>query len=125
MHYPHSPLLGSQYYSLTMNPERYKNEIASCRTFSLYEEILPFIEKGIIKGGGLENALVIKGDQIMNPGGARFRDEMVRHKLLDLIGDLTLVGAPICGHIISVCSGHSSNIAFASLLSKTAKLEFC
>lgn len=117
MHYPQSPLLRSQYYSFSLSPERFKNEIASCRTFSLYEEILPFIEKGMIKGGGLENALVIKGDQIMNPGGVRFPDEMVRHKILDLIGDLTLVG-PILGHIISVRSGHASNVALAKLIAK-------
>ncbi len=118
LHYPQSSLLGSQFYTLSLTPSRFKTEIAPCRTFSLYEEILPFIEKGLIKGGGLENALVIRGDQIMNPEGARFPDEMVRHKILDLIGDLSLVGAPILGHIISVRSGHSSNIAFAKLIAK-------
>ena len=116
MHYPLSPLLGSQYYTVSLTPNRFKAEIAPCRTFSLYEEILPFIEKGMIKGGGLENALVIKGNQIMNPEGARFPDEMVRHKILDLIGDLSLIGRPIKGHIISVRSGHASNIAFAKKL---------
>lgn len=118
MHYPQSPLLRSQYYTVLLTPSRFKEEIASCRTFSLYEEILPFIERGMLKGGGLENALVIKGDQIMNPEGARFPDEMVRHKILDLIGDLTLVGVPIMGHIISVRSGHSSNTALAKMISK-------
>lgn len=121
MHYPHSPLLRSQYYTVLMSPQRFKDEIAPCRTFSLYEEILPFIEKGIIKGGGLENALVIKGDQILNPEGARFCDEMVRHKILDLLGDLSLIGSPFLGHIISVRSGHSSNVAFAKLIAN--KLE--
>ncbi len=116
LHYPQSPLLRSQFYTISLSPDRFKNEIAPCRTFSLYEEILPFIEKGLIKGGGLENALVIKGDQIMNPEGARFSDEMVRHKILDLIGDLSLVGYPILGHIISVRSGHSSNITFAKMI---------
>jgi UDP-3-O-[3-hydroxymyristoyl] N-acetylglucosamine deacetylase len=116
MHYPQSPLLRSQFYTISLDPIRFKEEIASCRTFSLYEEILPFIEKGLIKGGGLENALVIKGDRIMNPEGARFSDEMVRHKILDLIGDLSLLGAPILGHIISVRSGHASNIAFAKMI---------
>ncbi len=115
LHYPQSPLLRSQFYTIVMNPDRFKEEIASCRTFSLYEEILPFIEKGMIKGGGLENALIIKGGQIMNPEGARFADEMVRHKVLDLYGDLSLVG-PIEGHIISLCSGHASNIAFAKMI---------
>ncbi len=118
MHYPNSPLLKSQYYSFSLRPDRYREEIAVCRTFSLYEEILPFIEKGTIKGGGLENALVIRGDQILNPEGARFPDEMVRHKILDLIGDLSLIGVPLLAHIIAVRSGHSSNVAFAKILSQ-------
>ncbi len=118
LHYPQSTLLRSQFYTVSLTPKRFKEEIAPCRTFSLYEEILPFIEKGIIKGGGLENALVIQGDRIMNPEGARFTDEMVRHKILDLIGDLKLIGMPILGHIISVRSGHSSNIAFAKMLER-------
>lgn len=123
MHYPHSPLLRSQYYSLPLQPLRYKAEIAPCRTFSLYEEILPFIEKGLIKGGGLENALVIQGGRILNPEGARFEDEMVRHKILDLIGDLALIGAPLLAHVIAVRSGHASNVAFAKTLSKLVKPE--
>jgi UDP-3-O-[3-hydroxymyristoyl] N-acetylglucosamine deacetylase len=123
MHYPHSPLLRSQYYSFSLQPLRYKAEIASCRTFSLYEEIVPFIEKGIIKGGGLENALVIQGGRILNPEGSRFEDEMVRHKILDLIGDLALIGAPLLAHVIAVRSGHSSNVAFAKTLSKTLNIE--
>ncbi len=118
MHYPHSPLLRSQYYSFALQPLRYKAEIAPCRTFSLYEEIVPFIEKGMIKGGGLDNALVIQGGRILNPEGARFEDEMVRHKILDLIGDLALIGCPLFAHIIAVRSGHSSNVAFAKTLSK-------
>lgn len=118
MHYPKSPLIKSQYYSFSLNPDRYREEIASCRTFSLYEEILPFLEKGLIKGGGLENALVIQGDKILNPEGARFPDEMVRHKILDLIGDLSLIGARLCAHVIAICSGHSANVAFAKILSE-------
>lgn len=123
MHYPHSPLLRSQYYSFALQSLRYKAEIAPCRTFSLYEEIVPFIEKGIIKGGGLENALVIQGGRILNPEGARFEDEMVRHKILDLIGDLALIGAPLLAHVVAVRSGHSSNVAFAKTISKTLRLE--
>jgi UDP-3-O-[3-hydroxymyristoyl] N-acetylglucosamine deacetylase len=118
MHYPKSPVIKSQYYSFSLNPDRYREEIASCRTFSLYEEILPFLEKGLIKGGGLENALVIQGDKILNPEGARFSDEMVRHKILDLIGDLSLIGSRLCAHVIAICSGHSANIAFAKILSE-------
>ncbi len=121
LHYPHSSLIRSQYYSIALTPDSYREEIAPCRTFSLYEEILPFIEKGIIRGGGLENALVIKGDQILNPEGARFPDEMVRHKTLDLVGDLSLLGCRIKGHIVSIRSGHSSNVAFAKILADHAE----
>jgi UDP-3-O-[3-hydroxymyristoyl] N-acetylglucosamine deacetylase len=116
LHYPLSPLLRSQYLSLPIDAESYKNEISLCRTFSFYEEIAPFIEKGLIKGGCLENAVVIQGDKVINPGGARFRDEMVRHKILDLIGDLSLLGGNIQAHIIAIRSGHSSNVAFAKTL---------
>lgn len=122
LHYPQSSLLRSQFYTIALDPERFRGEIAPCRTFSLYEEILPFLEKGVIQGGGLENAVVIKGDQILNPEGIRFPDEMVRHKILDLLGDLSLIGSRIQGHIISVRSGHLSNIAFAK---RIANLESC
>jgi UDP-3-O-[3-hydroxymyristoyl] N-acetylglucosamine deacetylase len=123
LHYPQSELLGSQYFTFTLTPDRYKNEIAPSRTFSLYEEILPLIERGMIKGGGVENALVIKGDQVLNPDGVRFADEMVRHKILDLIGDLSLIGSPIKAHIIAIKSGHASNVAFAKILAQECKNE--
>ncbi len=116
LHYPQSKLIGSQFYSFVVNEKQYKEEIAPCRTFSLYEEIAPFIAKGLLKGGGLDNALVIKEDRVMNPEGARFPDEMVRHKVLDLIGDLALIGSPIAGHVIALRSGHASHIAFAKQL---------
>ncbi len=116
LHYPQSKLIGSQFYSFVVNEAQYKQEIAPCRTFSLYEEIAPFIAKGLLKGGGLDNALVIKEDRVMNPEGARFSDEMVRHKVLDLIGDLALIGSPIVGHIIALRSGHASHVAFAKQL---------
>lgn len=118
LHYPNSKLLRSQYYSFLYSPEKFKKEIAPARTFSIYEEILPFIESGIIKGGGLENALVIREDRIINTGGARFPEEMARHKILDLLGDLSLIGQPILGHIISIRSGHASNVSFAKHLMK-------
>lgn len=122
LHYPQSKLIGSQFYSIALDPEKYKNEIAPCRTFSLYEEIAPFIAKGLLKGGGLENALVIKEDKIANPDGARFPDEMVRHKILDLIGDLALIGTPFLGHVIAIRSGHASHISFGKQL-VSASLE--
>lgn len=121
LHYPHSPLIRSQYFSFSMTPELYQTEISPCRTFSLYEEIAPLLEKGLIKGGGLDKGVVIQGDRILNPEGSRFLDEMVRHKILDLIGDLALLGAVVEGHIFAVRSGHAANVAFAKGIEKTVQ----
>jgi UDP-3-O-[3-hydroxymyristoyl] N-acetylglucosamine deacetylase len=123
LHYPHSDLIGSQYLSFQVDEEAFKQDIAPSRTFSLFEEIAPLIEKGFIKGGSLENAILIKDDNVVNPGGLRFQDEMVRHKILDLIGDLSLIGIPFLAHIIAIRSGHASNIAFAKELANHIKLE--
>lgn len=113
LHYPKSELIGSQYFHYKKDYATYKNEIAPCRTFSEYEEVAPLIEKGLIRGGALETALVIKDGKVINPDGARFPDEMVRHKVLDLIGDLSLVGIPFLGHIVAVRTGHRANIELA------------
>ncbi|MCI0381734.1 MAG: UDP-3-O-acyl-N-acetylglucosamine deacetylase [Chlamydiae bacterium] len=122
LHYPHSNLIRSQYLSLEINSSKFKNEIAPCRTFCLYEEIIPLIEKGLIKGGNLENGIIIKEDRIVN-ATLRFPDEMVRHKILDLIGDLSLIPLKIIAHIIAIRSGHFSNIMFAKELWNHIKRE--
>ncbi len=111
--YPGHPLLNAQFHTFVMNRQHYIDEIAPCRTFSLYEEILPLLEKGVIKGGTLSNGVVIKGDEILNPEGLRFSDEMVRHKMLDLIGDLSLMRIRVAAHFVAVRSGHFSNTELA------------
>lgn len=111
--YPNSELLKSQFYSVAITDEVFKNEIAPARTFSLYEEIVPLIEKGRIKGGNLENAVIIKDDAVLNPDGVRYPDEMARHKILDLVGDLSLVGQSVLAHVIAIRSGHLSNTSLA------------
>ncbi len=116
LHYPHSPFIGSQFYSLSVDAEKFKRDIAPCRTFSLYDEIAPLIQKGLVKGGSLESGIVINEEGVMNPQGLRFSDEMVRHKILDLMGDLSLVSMPFLAHVIAIRSGHASNHAFASCL---------
>lgn len=123
LNYPNSDLLKSQFYTVHVNEETYKQEIAPARTFSLYEEVVPLIEKGNIKGGRLDNAVIIKGDSILNPEGVRYRDEMVRHKILDLIGDLSLVGDSFHAHVIAIRSGHFSNTSFAKELLNNFKME--
>jgi UDP-3-O-[3-hydroxymyristoyl] N-acetylglucosamine deacetylase len=117
--------LRSQFYSFALSENAFKEEIAPARTFSFYEEIVSFIEQGIIKGGSLENGVLIKEDRVMNAEGLRFADgyEMVRHKILDLIGDLSLIGLPFSAHIVAIRSGHFSNIAFAKELYQHLKTE--
>jgi UDP-3-O-[3-hydroxymyristoyl] N-acetylglucosamine deacetylase len=123
LHYPHSSAIGTQYYSFPLSPEGFKKEIAPSRTFSVYEEIAPMIEKGLVKGGSLTNAVIIKENKILNPEGLRFQEEMVRHKILDLIGDLSLVPVAFLAHIIAIRAGHASNNAFARELYNQIKME--
>jgi len=122
LHYPHSMTIGTQFYTFVLDQEDFKNEIASCRTFSIYEEIVPMIEKGLIKGGSLDNAVIIKEDAVVNPDGLRYPDEMVRHKILDLIGDLSLV-PPFLAHVVAVRSGHTFNNEFAGMMFNHIKME--
>jgi UDP-3-O-[3-hydroxymyristoyl] N-acetylglucosamine deacetylase len=116
LHYPSSKLLGSQYYSAIVTEDLFLHELAPARTFCLYEEAAQMKEKGLLKGAGLENGVLIKDDVVLNPEGLRFSDEMVRHKVLDLIGDLSLIGTPFIAHLIAVRSGHTANHAFAKEL---------
>ncbi len=116
LNYPNSEILRSQFHTVLVTEENIKEQIAPCRTFSLYEETVSLIEQGLIKGGSLENAVIIKGGAILNPEGLRFPDEMARHKILDLLGDLSLVGFSFVAHIIAIRSGHFSNTSFAKEL---------
>lgn len=121
--YPDSPFLRGQYHSMEVNSENFKKEVASCRTFSLYKEVSMLMDRGLIKGGSLDNAVIIKDDAILSKGGLFFPDEMARHKLLDLIGDLSLVGFNFHAHIIAIRSGHASNFAFAKKLLNHITME--
>lgn len=118
LHYPKTAVIRSQYFTSSITEETFKNEIACCRTFALYEEITVLMERGLIRGGSLENAVVIKDDVIFSKEGLRFPDEMVRHKVLDLVGDLTLVGFPFLAHVIAIRSGHATNVALGRELVK-------
>lgn len=105
------PDVGFQSASFRITPEVFLAEIAPARTFGFLDEIRPLQEKGFFKGGSLDNAIVITKDGILNKE-MRFRDEPVRHKILDLIGDVSLIGS-IKGHIVATRSGHGLNIRFA------------
>lgn len=116
LNYPESSVLRSQFHSILVNTESFKNDIASCRTFSRYDEVAMLMDKGLIRGGSLDNAVIIKDDVVFSKNGLFFPDEMVRHKILDMIGDLSLVGIDFQAHIIAIRSGHASNYAFGKKL---------
>lgn len=108
----------TQFLSLDITPEVYEKEIAAARTFVFYEDVKPLIDKGLIRGGSLENALVVRGESVLSKEPLRFADEFVRHKILDIIGDLSLFGRRLQGHVIAVRPGHGPNTQAARLLSK-------
>ncbi len=108
----------TQYFSTEINPETYEKEIAAARTFVYYEDIAPLMQKGLIKGGTLEAAIVIRGDSLLSKQPLRFQDEFVRHKILDIVGDLMLSGKRILGHVIAVRPGHGPNTELARAIVK-------
>jgi UDP-3-O-[3-hydroxymyristoyl] N-acetylglucosamine deacetylase / 3-hydroxyacyl-[acyl-carrier-protein] dehydratase len=107
----------TQYYSTEITPEIYEREIAPARTFVYYEDVAPLLEKGLIKGGTLEAAVVIRGETLLSKHPTRFAEEFARHKILDIIGDLALSGLRILGHIIAVRPGHGPNTEMAKAIS--------
>ena len=106
----------TQYFSSEITPDTYEKEICSARTFVYYEDVKPLLDKGLIKGGSLESAVVIRGNEIMSKEAMRFSNEFARHKALDLIGDLMLSGIKILGHVIAVKPGHGPNTKMAAML---------
>ncbi len=146
----HSPVLGTQHASM-YNIEEFKDEIASCRTFVFLSELEKLAESGLIKGGDLDNAIVmverevsqnylkelahklgrdekleevkVKGIGILNNSELLYQNEPARHKLLDIVGDLALMGRPVKGHILAARPGHAGNVEFAKLLREKIQEE--
>ena len=108
----------TQFFSAEISPALYDREIAPARTFVFYEEVASLMEKNLIKGGSLENAIVVRGDTVLSKEPLRFADEFARHKILDIIGDLALIGTRIRGHVIAVKPGHAVNAELARAIVK-------
>ncbi len=109
----------TQYFSSeAITPDVYEKDIAPARTFTFYEDVKPLLDKGLIKGGSLENAVVIRGEEVMSKEPMRFNNEFARHKALDIIGDFMLCGKRILGHVIAVMPGHGPNTQMAQKLKK-------
>jgi UDP-3-O-[3-hydroxymyristoyl] N-acetylglucosamine deacetylase/3-hydroxyacyl-[acyl-carrier-protein] dehydratase len=106
----------TQFYSVEVTPETWERDLGHARTFCFFEEIEALIKNGLIKGGSLENAVVIREDAVLTTEPLRYPEEFVRHKILDLVGDLSLAGAPLAGHVIAVKPGHAANCELARLL---------
>lgn len=106
------PLIKRQNHTLVVTAESYEKEISTARTFGFLHELETMQKFGLAKGGSLDNAVVIGKNDILNEDGLRFADEFVRHKILDAIGDFSLLGMPVLGHVVVHKSGHAFNHAF-------------
>src|ERR1700693_4278124 len=108
------PLIGRQALDLEVTPERYAEEIAPARTFGFSHELAQMRDMGLIRGASLENAICFDQGTVRNPEGLRFPDECCRHKALDLIGDLALIGKTLLGHVIAERAGHAMHTALVA-----------
>jgi len=115
IHFNHH-LLGEQKMSLELTEENFTIEIAPARTFGFLKDVEFLKANGFARGGSFDNAIILGESGILNGSGLRFKDEFVRHKILDLVGDLSLLGFPIYGHIIANKSGHTTNLKFLKKL---------
>ncbi len=111
-----SRAIGRQRVDLELTGESFRKELSAARTFGFVHEVEALRAAGLARGGSLENAVVIEGDRVLNPGGLRFRDEFVRHKALDAVGDLYVLGCPIIGRFEGVKAGHGLNNAVVRAL---------
>lgn len=116
IHYPNCPLIKTQYFTSPIDEAIFERELAPARTFCLLEEAEWLQSSGHMLGGSLENALVIDSDRVLSSENLRYFDEMVRHKVLDLIGDLALLDAHLLAHIVAICPSHETNAHLAEAL---------
>jgi UDP-3-O-[3-hydroxymyristoyl] N-acetylglucosamine deacetylase / 3-hydroxyacyl-[acyl-carrier-protein] dehydratase len=117
------PGLDAQFLSLAVEPETFETQIAPARTFAFYDEIQYLMDKGLIKGGSLENAILIRNETVLSTEPLRFRDEFVRHKILDMVGDISLLGRPLAAHIVVVRPGHGLNAELTRSLARAYERE--
>jgi len=115
INFPH-PVIGAQSLDFAPSTGSYDNEIAPARTFGFLAEVEMLLKSGLVKGGSLENVVVLDQERVINPEGLRFPDEFCRHKILDLIGDLSLFGHPLLGHVVADRAGHAMHARLVSQL---------
>jgi UDP-3-O-[3-hydroxymyristoyl] N-acetylglucosamine deacetylase len=106
--FPH-PIIGKQDYQFSFSKRGFIEEISRARTFGFLKDVQYLQSRGLALGGSLDNAIVLDDKKILNPGGLRFKDEFVKHKILDAIGDLALLGAPVVADYESFAGSHNLN----------------
>ncbi len=121
IYFPH-PHVGRQSLDLEVTPENYAAELAPARTFGFERELGQMRNMGLIRGATLDNAVCFTANGVLNPGGLRFPDEPCRHKALDLIGDLALLGRPLIGRVIAERAGHALHVALVAKIMSDASL---
>ena len=119
--FPH-PVIGAETHDFTPYPGTYEGNVSPARTFGFLAEVEMLLKNGLIKGGTMENVIVLDEDSVLNPEGLRFPDEFCRHKVLDLIGDLSLFGRPVIGHVVADRAGHAMH---ARLVSELLRRKDC
>lgn len=118
------PVIGQQSFSMTLTDESYEREICSARTFGFLRDVEYLQARGLALGGSLGNAVVLDDQRVINKEGLRFPDEFVKHKILDAVGDLALLGMPIIGHFVAYKSGHKlNNLLLKELMSREENRE--
>lgn len=113
--FPH-PVIGEEHFALDITPETFERDVAPARTFGFLKEVEYLHSRGLARGGSLDNVVVVGDDGILNKEGLRFPDEFVRHKMLDFVGDMAMLGRPLLGDFTVSCSGHGHNNAFLRAL---------
>lgn len=113
------PMIQTQEVTLDLDAAAFENEVSYARTFGFFSEYDQLKRYGLSQGCSLDNVVVIDGDKIMNSGGLRAKDEFVRHKLLDCLGDFSLLGMPLIGHLVAKKSGHAMNHSFIAKFLKS------
>lgn len=109
-------MIRKQSYSLVLSSKRFAEEIANARTFGFLDEVEKLQENGLALGGSLDNAIVMDNLGVMNEEGLRYTDEFVRHKLLDIVGDLALLGCPLVGHVVASKTGHTQHLGLLNAI---------
>jgi UDP-3-O-[3-hydroxymyristoyl] N-acetylglucosamine deacetylase/3-hydroxyacyl-[acyl-carrier-protein] dehydratase len=115
----------TQFYSLELSPKSWEKELSHARTFCFFEEIEFLIKNGLIRGGSLENAVVIRDDAVLTTEPLRYPEEFVRHKMLDILGDLSLLGVPIHGHLTAIKPSHAANCELVRRISAQMRKPLC